>query len=37
MVAAVIGAFAFSDGFAQRCLGYGSRGMGFNRGFCPYI
>ena len=35
MVAAVIGAFAFSDAFAQRGRGSGSRGMGFNKGSCP--
>ena len=37
MVAAVIGAFAFSDAFARRGRGSGSQGMGFNRGFSPYM
>ena len=37
MVAAVIGAFAFSDAFAQRGRGSGSRGVGCNRCFCPYM
>ena len=37
MVAAVIGAFAFSDAFARRGRGFCSQGMGFNRGFSPYM
>jgi len=37
MAVAVIGAFAFSDAFARRGRDSGSRGMGPNRGFCPYM